>query len=244
MAAIFLLWNMIDIHTHVIYGVDDGSASPDMSRDMLRRASEQGVTALACTSHCTPGYRPFPRDRYLNRLEELQGFANREGLPLRLLTGCEILYTDRAVSMIRGGEIPTLNGTDRALVEFLPEASWDTVRRAVREFGNAGLRMVAAHVERYDCLRENLLRLREMRDEGVLCQMNAETAVRSAGLFGDRWARKALKSGLIDAVASDAHNLSSRAPNLKEARQSLEKAYGGEMARRLLEEGPREILNI
>ena len=63
---------MIDIHTHVIYGVDDGSASPDMSRGMLRAAAAQGVRAVVCTSHCTPGYRPFPWEAYLARLEELR----------------------------------------------------------------------------------------------------------------------------------------------------------------------------
>lgn len=235
---------MIDIHTHVIYGVDDGSASPDMSRGMLRAAAAQGVTTMVCTSHCTPGYRPFPWEIYLARLEELRSFLRAEGLGLELLPGCEILYTDQAASLARRGEIPTLNGGRAALVEFLPETPWDTIRRAAREFGNTGLRMTAAHVERYACLREDLSRLAELREEGVFCQMNAETAVRSAGLFGDRWAKKALKTGLIDAVASDAHNLTSRAPNLERARESLEKNLGEAAARRLLEEGPGEILRL
>ncbi|MBR0215387.1 MAG: hypothetical protein IJL96_00570, partial [Clostridia bacterium] len=99
------------------------------------------------------------------------------------------------------------------------------------------------HVERYQCLHEDMDRLYALHDDyDVICQMNASTVIRSHGLFGDKWARKALKAGLIDVAASDAHDLSARACNIAECRRILEKDYGAEMARELTEDMPYHIL--
>ena len=145
--------------------------------------------------------------------------------------------------MARRGEIPTLANRRYVLVEFLPISDWVQVQKAIREFANAGLQMVCAHVERYQCLHEDMDRLYEMHDEyGVICQMNASTILRSHGMFGDRWARKALKAGLIDVAASDAHNTSDRACNMKECRRILVKDYGEDKARELTEDMPYRIL--
>ncbi len=233
---------MIDIHTHVIYGVDDGSRSPEMSREMLVRSAEAGVTGICCTSHCTPGRRTFPAQEYLNRLEELRRFLQAEGIPLDLYQGCEIMYTSDAVRWAVGGFLPTLAETDWVLMEFLPETDWATLIHGIREMTNAGFLVTVAHVERYACLRDGMDRLEEIRDHGALCQMNAATVVRARGMMGDRWARKALKSGLIDVVASDMHNLTNRPPNMGEGRETLKKMLGESEARRMTEETPLRIM--
>ena len=234
---------MIDIHTHVVYGVDDGSRSLEMSQEMLRRAAEGGVTGICCTSHARPGHRAFPVREYLDRLEALRQFILSEGLDLQLFHGCEIMYTSEAARAVREGWVPSLAGKDTVLLEFMPETPWGMIQHGIREMSNAGFRVLVAHVERYDCLREEFSWLAEMRDMGCLLQMNADTVLRSRGLMGDRWAKKALKAGLIDVVASDMHNLTSRKSNLPEARQALKRDYGEETARRLTEENPRRILD-
>ena len=78
---------------------------------------------------------------------------------------------------------------------------------------------------------------------GCLLQMNGATVLRSRGMLGDRWARRALKTGLIDVVASDMHNLTSRKPNMAEAMQALKREFGAERARMLTEEMPERILS-
>lgn len=233
---------MIDIHTHVVYGIDDGAASPEMSCRMLVAAAEQGVTDILCTSHCVPGHSPFLLDAYMHHLELLRSWVEGQGLELRLWPGCEILYTEQAPEKVRRGEIPILGNGEYALVEFLPETSWDTIRKAIREFGNSGLRMVVAHVERYRCLREDLSRLEEMGSQGVLRQMNAATAIRSGQVIGDRWAKHALKQGLIDLVASDMHRIDWRPPNMGAAWEMIRKKYGSETATRLMEKNPRKLI--
>ena len=181
-------------------------------------------------------------DDYIRHLRELQNWLNRKEIGIRLWPGCEILYTDQAASMVRAREIPTLGGGDWALVEFLPETPWSTIEKAVREFGNYGIGMVAAHVERYQCLREDLSLLEELSESGVLCQMNAETVARSATVLGDRWAKRALRHGLIDLVASDMHRTDWRPPNLDKAWETIRKQYGGGTASLLMEKNPGSLL--
>ena len=233
---------MIDIHTHVVYGVDDGARSLEMSMQMLRNAVEGGITGICCTAHARPGHRLFPAQDYLERLELLQRFLWQEGLDLCLYSGCEIMYTSEAIQALRGGFLPTLGGKGAVLTEFMPEIPWGMMQHAVREMSNAGFHVLVAHVERYECLREAFTWLEELKEMGCFLQMNAETVLRSHGLMGDRWARKALKTGLIDVVASDMHNLTSRKGNLPEARAMLKRDYGEETALRLTEDTPRRIL--
>ncbi|MBR2824055.1 MAG: hypothetical protein IKE24_10260 [Clostridia bacterium] len=233
---------MIDIHTHVVYGVDDGSRSSEMSREMLRQAAAGGVTGICCTSHARPGHRTFPMADYREHLEDLRCFIREEGLDLHLYEGCEIMYTSVAAETVRADALPTLGGTETVLIEFMPETPWGMIQHAAREMTNAGFGVLVAHVERYNCLRDEASWLEELKDMGCLLQMNADTVLRSRGFLGDRWAKKALKAGLIDVVASDMHNLTSRKPNLAEARNALKREYGEDFARLLTEENPRQIL--
>ena len=232
-----------DIHHHIVYGVDDGSKNMEMSQAMLKKAVENGVEVICCTSHATPGHKPFPWDDYLAHLEEMGEYIVRENLPITLLPGCEILYTQNSATMARKGDVPTMAGRRFALVEFLPIADWQTIQNAAREFAYAGLQMVCAHVERYNCLREDMDHLYELHDDlGVICQMNCSTVIRSHGMLGDKWAKKVLKAGLIDVAASDAHNVSERACNISACREALTKNYGEDVARAMLEDMPWHIL--
>ncbi|MBQ8072938.1 MAG: hypothetical protein IJ231_04140 [Clostridia bacterium] len=233
---------MTDIHTHVVFGVDDGSRSLEMSQEMLREAAEAGVTEICCTSHCRPGHRDFPRQAYEEHLAQLRAFLWEEGLEITLHPGCEIMYTSEAAAAARTGAAPTLGGSGFVLLEFMPETPWGMMQHALREMGNAGLQVLVAHVERYACLRDEFSWLEEMKDLGATLQMNAQTVIRSQGFLGDRWARKALKAGMIDIVASDMHNLTSRKPNMGEAWKVLKKELGEDRARELVEETPHRIL--
>ncbi len=210
--------------------------------EMLRASAAAGVTEICCTTHCRPGHREFPRQAYAERLEALRDFVWREDLRIELHAGCEIMYTSEAAAALRHGLIPTLGGTGNVLVEFMPETPWGMIQHAVREMGNAGFGVVAAHVERYACLRQEFSWLEELKDMGAALQMNAEAVLRSHGFLGDRWARRALKTGLIDVVASDMHNISSRRQNMREAWEILRKDYGESRAAELTELNPRKIL--
>ena len=233
-----------DIHHHIIYGVDDGPKTLEQAQKMLRRAAQQGVHAVICTSHAMPAEERFPLETYMRHLEEEQRWCEEEGLDLRLYPGCEILWDSSAARLLSERAFPSLNGQRYALVEFYPSAPWTDLKHAALSLGIAGYQPVFAHVERFQCLRK-AGRLQELADGyGVILQMNAGTVLSSAhpGLFGDRWPGKVLEAELIDVVATDAHDTEHRPCRMKECYEFLRQRYDEEFAARLCIETPSAIL--
>lgn len=225
---------LIDIHQHLVYGVDDGPKVWEDTLAMLDTAEKQSVERIIATSHAFPGRAHFDYDGYLDKLDEINQYAAKQGWKIRLLPGAEIYYTSKALKKLDAEDIPTLAGSQFVLVEFIPEVKADELFRAMRELANGGYHPILAHVERYYCLQEKPEVLQDLRRLGVLIQMNAKTVLQSKGLFGGKsYIRKLLKEDNVDFVATDAHNSSSRPVCLKDAYDFLEKYYGKEKADQL-----------
>lgn len=235
---------MVDMHHHIVYGVDDGPRSLKDCQDMLVRAAEQGVSWICATSHCMPGYEPYDYNKYIARLQEEADWCFRQQLPVRLLAGAEVLYSDSVPDLLRNGEIPTLNGTRHVLLEFFPGEKWERLEGGVRAVGNAGFHVILAHCERYTALRtdDRLAYLKERYH--VIAQMNCATVLERKGLFGDRWVKHALKDDLIDLVSSDSHGVHTRSCRMKECRDRLEKDFGQAKADRMCGGLAAELLQI
>ncbi len=223
-----------DIHQHVLYGLDDGPDSPEKMHQMLRRDAEQGITRLLATPHVTPGVYPFDWEKYRMLLAEAQSFADSENLGIKLYEGAEILYTDQAGRFLQEGRIPTLAGTDRVLVEFSPDIRYEKLREALDRLLCCGYVPVVAHVERYECLTRHCSRMFELREHyEVFFQMNCQTVIHCEGFFKNRFVRKMLQADMIDALGTDAHNITSRPARMQEAFAVLSGQYGEETAHRL-----------
>ncbi len=234
-----------DIHHHIIYGVDDGPATREQSCAMLRAAAEQGVTRVICTSHAMPGTERFPLERYWEHLQEERDYCRTEGLQIELAEGCEILWDRSCTRLLSENAFPTLNGSHYVLVEFYPNSPWSELLFAARNLNAAGYRPIFAHVERFACLRRPG-RLEALADDyEVLLQMNAKTALASEkpGIFGDRWPAKVLEKGLIDCIASDAHDTVNRPCRMHACYKDLLRRYGRETADRLCIEIPKMVWN-
>ena len=235
---------MVDMHCHVVWGIDDGARTEEDTRAMLRLAAENRVGDLVCTSHITPGEAPFPRERYDDHLARAQAFCDSEGLGLTLHPGSEILYTDQTPRLVREGKVPLLNGKHAVLVEFWYDAPYRTMCEAARLLGNEGMLVIFAHIERYKETR-SVRHVEELRGEyGVYTQVNARTIAEKQGFMTDRWKRKLLDADLIDLVSSDAHNVTSRPCNVLKAWEALSATHGSETADRLCGGCAREILSL
>lgn len=236
--------NFVDLHHHLIYGVDDGAQSLEDMQQMILRASSEGVTDIVCTSHVTPGYEPFPKDQYAAHLEEARAFIAEQGIDLHLHPGCEVLYTDASARLLREGAFPTLAGSDVVLVEFVPDTAFRQIAEAAASFGMAGYSVLFAHVERYNALR-SLKNVRTLREEyGVYMQMNAGMVLGKRGFVSERWYKRMMTEGYIDCVATDAHNLSSRVCRMKQAHEVLSRQYGEDFADELCGGFQRRLLDI
>lgn len=232
----------LDIHHHIVYGVDDGPQTVEASMGMLRMALEDGISHIVATSHAMPAFRPFPLERYRRHLERLNLLCGEQGLDIVLYEGCEIFYSPTAVRQLDEGLLPTLAGSRYVLVEFDPT---DTARRiadGARQMANAGYIPVIAHVERYQDLVKHSDWLAQMRAQlPIRIQMNASTVVgrppRAVRKFRDRL----LDGEWVDYVATDAHNTSSRQADMRGAFEELKRRYGAPRAALLTGKNQDEI---
>ena len=208
---------MIDFHSHILPGVDDGSQSVEMSRAMLELLVRQGVTAVAATPHFYPT-RSSPAD-FLQRRQAALAVLGETPIPV--IPGAEVAYFD-GLSRCDALEDLQLQDTDLLLVE-MPFSPWSS--RAVEELCvlsiQTGLTPVLAHVDRYpDQMKKYGSRL---LDFGVLFQCNA-SAFLSPRTKG--WALKMLKKGQLHFLGSDCHNLTTRPPRMDEAAAVIRKKLG------------------
>lgn len=201
---------MIDFHTHILPGVDDGSRHLADSLELLRLERQQGIDAVVLTPHFyssqqSPEKFLERRQRSWERLLD----AWEEGMP-QLLLGAEVQYFDSMENLPNLSSL-CIQGTSLLLLE-MPFAPWDQrVIRAVQEIQEFGeIQLILAHIERYLSFGENHRLLEPLRRSGVLMQVNAS--------FFDGWLRRRkalsmLRKGEFQLLGSDCHNLDARKPN-------------------------------
>lgn len=219
-----------DIHSHVIWGVDDGVSSFEKAQQLLRECAADGIDRIVTTPHVTPGHSEFPEERYLRHLEDTRAWLRDNDIPITLHTGAEILYTSYTERFLSERRLRTLADSGYMLVEFMPTDKYDRLRRAAAEIGNAGFTPVFAHVERYECLKKTD-QIRELIDDfNVLIQVNAHTVTEKPSFFRRKFIYGLFEEDLVDFVGTDTHDMSSRHPNMKEAYARLSEWLGSEKA--------------
>ncbi len=207
---------MIDIHSHVLPGVDDGSKSMEVSLAIIKSYAEQGIDAVICTPHQNKG---------LIRTEELRQAYNKlveaaKDYNVRFLLGAEIYYYPEMVHDLSNGKLLTLNGTDKVLVEFSQTMPTDIAGDAVYELKLAGYTPIIAHVERYGYLTEQ--DYFSIKDNGGLIQINAGSVAYKSYL---KRLKFLLKNDLVDFVASDCHDNADRNVDFTAIKKLVKKKF-------------------
>lgn len=224
----------IDIHSHLLWGLDDGPETMEETIEMLRQAQAEGVARIVATPHACPGFRPFDEKMFLERLQQAQRAADEMKLGIEILPGAEIAWTYNTVEALRQKRVPTLNHSEYALLEFWEGVSWNRVASAVMSVLRAGFVPVIAHVERYRAFTHRPRRAIAFKNEkSVLYQVNAG-AVISGSLLQKRLIKMLLKAGAVDMLASDAHGAKRRKIRFREACKALEKRCTAEDIERML----------
>lgn len=211
-----------DIHTHILFGIDDGPKDEAAMLKMLRNAAEDGVRRIVATPHIRPGVLPFRDRSYTHALDRARALCQREGLDIEILPGAEMLYTSMTPFYLRAAQVPTLAGTRLLLTEFKYDISYRRLNAAIENIILEGYKPVLAHTERVACLRRHPRRCRKLKDDyGVYIQINCEAILATRGFSLRRFVRYVLKHRLADAVASDAHNTTTRATQMRRAHARL-----------------------
>ena len=232
----------IDMHHHLIYGIDDGAQSFEGTEKMIRDAVENRVSVIVTTPHITPGQEPFPYEDYKAHLEETRQYLKAQGIPLILYTGAEILYTPNTCNMLMDGRVPTMAGTQYVLVEFSPDDSYSYILDAFKRIASTGYIPILAHAERYLCLKKPD-QLRKIRQEcNALIQVNAKTVIRKHKFFRERYIRKILREGLVDFISTDCHDMPGRSNHMMDAYERLAEDLGEDQARALTHDNADRFL--
>ena len=215
---------MIDFHTHILPGVDDGSISASESVEMLKTLKEQGVSKVLLTPHFYAHYCSV--DEFLeNRrssLKELLEALREESLDIKLYLGCEALYFDE-LWRIENLRALCIEGTDCLLVE-LPFSVWqDSVVEGIERLVSKGITPVIAHFDRYLRYRGNLEKIYRLIEAGALLQLNCSAL---ETFFSKVKIKGFLKKGLVFAIGTDCHNLVSRKPSYLAAAEYVKKKLG------------------
>ena len=197
---------MIDIHTHVIPCVDDGSPNLETSIEMIKHEISIGVDTIICTPH-------HIYHRYEKSVEEIKSnflllkeAVEKENLPIKLYLGQEICYSHREdiIKMLQEGKLLTLNNTNRVLLEFHFTREPEDILDIIYNFSIHGYEVIIAHVERYEWM--TLDKVIALKGEGALIQINSNSYLGLTTWKEKRFTKLLLKKGLVNYVASDTHS--------------------------------------
>ena len=224
----------IDMHSHILPAMDDGSKSMDMTLAMLRIAESEGIGMIYATPHCMPGKGHPTLERVERKIQQVREAAQEQGIDIELKKGTEYYYIEEMLEWLEEGNVITLGDSQCILVEFEPIAEKIYIRNAVREILGYNYRPVIAHVERYPSLMEkNLSTLNEMKEMGALIQVNCDSVINANSWNTKRMIRKMLQTGIVDFVSTDSHRDRGRAPYMGKCAGVLAKKYGESYARDL-----------
>ena len=223
-----------DIHSHVIWGVDDGAETREETQKMLKDAVADGIGAIICTPHVTPGVYEFEEDVFLRHFAEAEQYIREEGLALKLYSGAEILYTDLTPRLLREGRVPAMNGTKYAMIEFSPTDTKDHIYDALQKVAGSGFIPISAHMERYPAIGK-ISQVKEMKSRfRTMVQINARTLTRKQPLLRRGFFDGIFKEGLVDFIATDTHAMEGRGTCMTEGIKAAREKYGDRVADAIL----------
>ena len=206
--------NLTDIHMHVIPAVDDGADCFDVAVGMLKRAAEEEISRVIATPHSAA----FDDHDVLGSFERLVEIVNGSGPDIRLMLGSEV-FVDResvrsAVRKLKRGRYPTLNGTEYVLIEYpLFDEDADMALYCLEHILDGGFIPIIAHAERY---LYSVDQIYELKEHGGLIQVNWDDLIPLKYYPMTQKADRMLRDEMIDFLSTDAHNDSSRSPEVAE----------------------------
>ena len=235
---------MIDLHTHILPGIDDGAQSLQTALEMVRMAAESGTEYLVLTPHVnTPGNPDAYWGRQMHaRCAALRAAVRDAGISVGIGYGAEVFYTDALLALLAQGKLLPLAGSRHLLIEFPFDVDPITVRNALRTVSNAGLVPILAHPERYRMTAYDPRAIFDWVQSGCIMQMDRDSLLGGFGSSVFEAARTLLAHGLVHCIASDAHDTERRDPCLDEVQRYLTASIGARDAHILLRENPRRIL--
>nr|WP_306267830.1 CpsB/CapC family capsule biosynthesis tyrosine phosphatase [Pararhizobium sp. IMCC3301] len=233
---------MIDIHSHILPGLDDGAANLEVALKIARLAVADGIQQMACTPHVTPGLYNNTTAGISQAVEALQESFLQEDIPLQLFVGADIHATPDITMRLSAGELPTLNGSRYFLFEPSHDVAPPGLLNLVKNLIGKGFFPIVTHPERLRWIEKQYKLVIDMRNAGALIQLTAASIVGKFGSRAQYWSERMLDDRLVDVVASDTHHPIRRPPLLSKARDSISLRMSEKEAVEMTVHTPQAIL--
>lgn len=235
---------MIDIHTHILPGIDDGSQTMSDSIRMAQIAADSGVDALIVTPHCNIEglYENYYDDALVKRFRALETMIKEEKIPLDLYLGMEIYGTEEVPELLRKGRLVTLNQSRYLLLEFSFRKDLLLIDFIISEIKEQGYIPVIAHPERYPFVQKHPDIVYQWIDQGCAIQINKGSILGNFGFSARNTALYLLEYHLVSFIASDAHSPLQRTTDLSRVYQYIKSKYSEKYTEILFKENPRRVI--
>lgn len=233
---------MIDLHHHLLPGIDDGAADLPMALEMARMAVADGIHTVACTPHIYPGLYENTGEGIRAAIAELQAELDAAGIALRLVEGADVHLAPGLVEGIRNRAVPTLAGSRYLLLEPPHHVAPPNFEQEIFNFMAAGIIPVITHPERLTWVEQHYRTFVELSRRGAWVQVTAGALTGRHGRRARYWGEKFVGEGHCMILATDAHHPSRRPPLLAEAREAAARLAGAEEAIHMVRTRPQGIV--
>jgi protein-tyrosine phosphatase len=234
---------MIDLHSHILPGVDDGVATEEEAVEFARIAAADGVRTIVATPHCREGFFVNERPAVVAAVDRLRSRLASARIPLELLPGAEVHIGPDLVERVRDGRAPTLADNGKTLLLELSTSQRPVeLENLIFQLKLAGIVTLLAHPERIRYFRDDVRRYEMAIRMGAYGQITSGSVL---GVFGEEileFSEELVRKGLVHVVASDAHNLRGRPPLLRPAIEKIGSWVGAAHASRMASDIPRALL--
>jgi len=234
---------MIDMHLHILPGVDDGPETMQEALALARVLVQEGIRAAIATPHYNDEFPRRSAAEIRRRVYQMQCELDCHAIQLQLFAGHEALIKPGLIEDIQSGWLATLNGSRYLLLELWNSSWLPVTERVLFELRAYGLIPIIAHPERYRAIQKDPERLAALVRQGVLAQLTASSLIGMQGNTVRRCAETLLKKGLISYIASDAHGLQRRPPGILRGLRRATELLGPAHIKQLTETQPIAIVN-
>ena len=229
----------IDIHCHILPGVDDGPETVEESLEMVEMAAESGTSHIFCTPHVYPEVYDTNQDSIKRAVGEL---VNKLPDRVKLFFGGDVRIVPDLVERLEKQEVPTLNGSPYILIEFPSQILPHYTGRLIFNLRRKGLIPIVTHPERCACFARDFTALQVLRDQGCMFQLTAMSLLKDVTKQLRKVAYTMIENGFADFIASDGHSPRHRAPVLSKAYDEIRRRFSQNLAEELFFENPQKIL--
>jgi protein-tyrosine phosphatase len=234
---------MIDLHTHILPGMDDGVETDEQAIEFARMAQADGIRVIVATPHCKEGVWVNERDRVLTDVAKLRELLKANRIDVELKPGGEVHLCPDLVARVKDGRAPTLDDNHKTLLLELPLTQPPVeLANLVFELKLAGLQVLFAHPERIRFFQEDIKRYEAVVQMGAYGQITTGSVL---GVFGSealRFSEELLARDLVHVVASDAHNVRGRPPIMSKAIEAMTSLVGERRAMAMATDAPAALL--